>query len=78
MLQIEHGTFTPLVFSIYGIISAINLICFLWSQTWLLHFSIPCQLLVKPLLYAQAFVFKTFHIFSLVSTSLSHQFAKLQ
>ena len=29
------------------------------------------ELLIKPLLYAQAFVFKTFHIFSGVSTSLS-------
>ena len=34
---------------------------------------ISYQLLIKPLLYAQAFVFKTFHIFSPVSTSLSHE-----
>ena len=37
------------------------------------YFSISYQLLIKPLLYAQAFVFKTFHIFSPVSTSLSHE-----
>ena len=53
--------------------SAISLICFLWPQTWFLYFLISYQLLIKPLLYAQAFVFKTFHIFSPVSTSLSHE-----
>ena len=53
--------------------SAINLICFLWPQTWFLYFLISYQLLIKPLPYAQAFIFKTFHIFSLVLTSFSHE-----
>ena len=56
-------------------VSAINLICFLWPQTWFLYFLISYKLLIKPLVYAQAFVFKTFHIFSPVSTSLSHEIA---
>ena len=51
----------------------INVIRFLLPQAWFLYILISYQLLNKPLRFAQAFVFKTFHIVSPVLTSLSHE-----
>ena len=67
-----HSSYSQLCFSTYITLYLSNLICFLWPESWLLYFSISYQLLIKPLIYAQAFVFKTFNIFP-VSTSLSHE-----
>ena len=68
-----HSSYSQLCFSTYVTLYLSKLICFLWPKTWLLYFSISYQLLIKPLIYAQAFVFKTLNIFSPVSTSLSHE-----
>ena len=68
-----HSSYSQLCFSTYITLYLSKLICFLWPKTWLLYFSISYQLLIKPLIYAQAFVFKTFNIFSPVSRSLSHE-----
>ena len=46
----------------------------LWPQSWLLHFSTSYQHIIKQLIYAQAFAFKKFYIYSSISTSLSHEF----
>ena len=68
-----HSSYSQLCFSTHITLYLSKLICFLWPKTWLLYFSISYQLLIKPLIYAQAFVFKTFNIFSPVSRSLSHE-----